>query len=134
MRNNEKMVQKQYLSQWHDSLVAFIEGLLVVIAKLSNREDATEEEKRVLVAIKGMLTGKDTLDVEHDLASGVVKRSTLDKIVKINKDMTDMCLEHVQMNPLVREFWKQMTRIRIEQSKLEEEMRLNALRIPVLDG
>lgn len=44
------------------------------------RPKATEEDKRGLDGIKQILNGKDAKDVERDLAAGVVKRSTLDKI------------------------------------------------------
>ena len=81
-----------------------------------------------------MLNGRDALDVKRDLAAGVVKKSTLDKIEKLNKDLVDTCLEHVRMNPLVREFWKQLSHIKIERDKESEKERLSALQIPVLEG
>lgn len=73
-------------------------------------------------------------DVERDLAAGVVGRSTLDKIEKLNKDLADTCLEHIQMNPLVREFWKQMVHIKIGRDKADEQERLAALLVPVIEG
>ena len=76
--------------------------------------EASEEDKKVLEGIKVMLNGRDVQDVERDLAVGIVRKSTLDKIEKLNKDLADTCLEHVQMNPLVREFWKQLSHIKIE--------------------
>ena len=72
--------------------------------------------------------------MERDLAAGVVRESTLDKIEKLNKDLADTCLEHVQMNPLVREFWKQLSHIKIERDKESEKRRLSALQIPVIEG
>ena len=56
-----------------------------------------------------------------------MRKSTLDKIEKINGDLADACLAHIPMAPLVREFWKQMVHIQIAQNKRAEEMRLNAL-------
>ena len=38
------------------------------------------------------------------------------------------------MNPLVREFWKQMVHIKIEKDKVGEQERLAALQIPVIEG
>ena len=61
-------------------------------------------------------------------------KNTLDKLTKLNKDLADTCLEHVQMNPLVREFWKQMSHLKIERDKESEKERLSALQIPVLEG
>lgn len=97
------------------------------------RPEATEDDNRGLDAIKVILNGRDAADVERDLATGVVRKSTLDKIEKLNKDLADTCLEHIQMNPLVREFWKQMVHIKIEHDKAGEQERLAALQIPVIE-
>ena len=63
-----------------------------------------------------------------------MRKSILDKIEKLNKDLADTCLEHIHMNPLVREFWKQMVHIKIEKDKAGEQERLAVLRIPVAEG
>lgn len=124
--------QQQYISIWHDNFVKYINSLLGAIAGLLTRPDATSEDKEALEAIKMMLTGKDASDVENDLALGIVKQSTLDKIEKIDKDIVDTCLEHIPMKPLVREFWKQFLHIQIDQNKRSEERRLNMLQIPII--
>lgn len=59
---------------------------------------------------------------------------TLDKIERLNKDLADTCLEHVQMNPSVREFWKQLSHIKIELDKAGEREILAALQMPMIDG
>ena len=125
--------QHQYITNWHDSLVDYIGSLLGVVAGLMARPEATEEDKRGLDGVGLILNGRDVADVERDLAAGVVKKSTLDKIEKLNKDLADTCLEHIQMNPLVREFWKQMVHIKIEKDKAGEQERLAALQIPVIE-
>lgn len=125
--------QHQYITNWHDSFVDYIGRLLGVVAGLRAMSGATEEDKRGLDGIKVILNGRDAADVERDLAAGVVKKSTLDKIEKLNKDLADTCLEHIQMNPLVREFWKQLAHIQIEQNKRAEEMRLSVLQIPITE-
>lgn len=91
----------------------YIGSLLGVVVALMVRPEANEEDKKVLEGIKMMLNGRDAQDVERDLAAEVVRKSTLDKIEKLNKDLADTCLEHVQMNPLVREFWEQLSHIKI---------------------
>lgn len=126
--------QHQYITNWHASFVDYIGKLLGVVAGLMARPEATEEDKRGLDAIKVILHGRDAADVERDLAAGVVRKSTLDKIEKLNKDLADTCLEHIQMNPLVREFWKQMVHIKIEHDKAGEQERLAALQISVIEG
>lgn len=125
--------QHQYLSNWHDSFVNYIGSLLGVVAGLMVRPEATDEDKRGLDSIMLILKGRDVVDVEQDLAAGVVRKTTLDKIEKLNKDLVDTCLEHIQMNPLVREFWKQMAHIKIEKDKVGELDRLTALQIPVAE-
>lgn len=125
--------QRQYITTWHESFVNYIGSLLGVVAGLMARSEATEEDKRGLDAIKVILNGRDAADVERDLAAGVVRKSTLDKIEKLNKDLADTCLEHIQMNPLVREFWKQMVHIKIEHDKAIEQERLAELQIQVIE-
>ena len=125
--------QHQYITNWHDNFVDYIGSLLGVVAGLMARPEATEEDKRGLDGIRLILNGRDVVDVERDLAAGVVRKSTLDKIEKLNKDLADTCLEHIQMNPLVREFWKQMAHIKIEIDKVGEQNRLVALQIPVVE-
>ena len=126
--------QQQYIDNWHDSFVDYIGRLIDVVAGLMARPAATDEDKRGLEDIRLILNGLDVTDVERDLAAGVVKRSTLDKIEKLNKDLADTCLKHIQMNPLVREFWKQMVHIKVEKDKVGEQERLAALQIPVVEG
>ncbi len=126
--------QQQYIAHWHDSFVNYIGSLLGVIAGLVTRPEAAHEDKEALEDVKMTLTGRDAADVERDLAAGIIKKSTLDKIEKINGDLVDTCLAHIQMNPLVREFWKQMAHIKIERDKAGEQERLAVLQIPVIEG
>ena len=97
------------------------------------RPEATEEDKRGLEGIRLILNGRAVADVERDLAAGVVRKSTLDKIEKLNKDLANTCLEHIQMNPLMREFWMQMVHIKIEKDKAGEQERLATLQIQVIE-
>ena len=124
--------QHQYLANWHNSFVNYIKMLLGVVPGLVARQEAMEADKQALECIKSILIARDVKDVERDLAAGVVKKSTLDKIAKLNKDLADTCFDNIQMNPLVREFWKQMAHIKIEKDKASEQERLAALQIPVI--
>ena len=132
--DNIQIEKRQYIAHWHDSYVNYIGNLLGVVTTLMASPEANEEDKRGLDGIKMILNGRDAADVERDLAARVVKRSTLDKIEKLNKDLADTCFEHIQMNPLVREFWKQMAHIKIEKDKADEQDRLDALKISVIEG
>lgn len=126
--------QQKYIANWHDSFVSYVGSLLGVIAGLEVRPEATHDDKAALEDIKMMLAGGDAEDVERDLAAGIVKKSTLDKIEKINGDMVNACLTHIPINPFVREFWKQMAHIHNAKNKRAEEMRLQALQIPIVEN
>lgn len=108
--------------------------MLGVVTALMASPEANEEDKKGVDGIKQILNGQDVKAVERDLAAGVVKRSTLDKIEKLNKDLAGTCLEHIQMNPFVREFWKQMAHIKIERDKAGEQDRQAVLQISVIEG
>ena len=126
--------QQLYIANWHDSFVNYIGCMLGVVAVLLAKPKATEVDKRALDDIKFILNGRDAADVEHDLATRGVKKSALDKIEKLNKDLADICLEYIQMNLLVRKFWRQMTHIKIERDKAGEQDRLAVLLISVVEG
>lgn len=130
----KSIYQHQYITNWHNSFVNYVGSLLGVVTGLMAKPEASEEDKNVLDAIKMILDGRDVKDVERDLAAGIVKKSTLDKVERLNKDLADTCLEHVQMNPSVREFWKQLSHIKIELDKAGERERLAALQISVFEG
>ena len=127
-------ISSQYLANWHDSFVNYITSLQGLVAELMARPEVRDGDKAILDSIKIMLNGQGVMEVERDLATGVVKRSTLDKIAKQNRDLVDICLEHIEMNALVCEFWKQMAHIKIEYDKASEIERLHALQIPLLEG
>ena len=52
-----------------------------MVAGLMARPEASEEDKKALEGIKMMLNGRDALDVDWDLAAGVVRKSTLEEVV-----------------------------------------------------
>ncbi len=122
-------VQQQYIANWHDSFVGYIRQYEAFIAALIVLPEATEDDKQVLDWIKLMLHGKDTQEVEKDLANGTVSKSTLDKIEKLNKDIADVAVEQLKTEAVVKEFFKRLTHLKIEQDKKAEELRLKTLNI-----
>ena len=68
--------QQRYIANWHDSFVQYIQQLQRFIVTLEALPEATDEDKKAIGVIKMMLNGKDLQDVERDLASGTIKRST----------------------------------------------------------
>lgn len=131
------MIQQQYLSNWHDRFVRNIQGMLGSIATLEVLPNATDNDKHAFDIIKLMLRGGDVAAVEMDLAngaiSGEVKKETLDKIEKLDDDIADVCLEYIQMAPLVKEFWKQLAHLRFKWAKENEMEILEALKIPMVE-
>ena len=126
------MTQQQYLSNWHDSFVNYANQILATIASVEMSSQATEEDKRGFEMVKVLFRGKDVQDVERDLAEGVVRQSTLDKIEKLNKDMGDIVIDHLDASPVWKQFLKQLFHLKVDNDKTAEIMRLKSLHIPVL--
>lgn len=124
--------QQHYLSDWHDSFVNYVSQILAAIAAAELSSQATEADKQGFEMVKVLFRGKDVLDVERDLSEGVVRQSTLDKIEKIDKDFADILVDHIDNIPLRKQLLKQLLHRVVENNKAAEEMRLNALNIPVI--
>lgn len=124
--------QQQYISEWHDSFVNFIGGLLGLVESLIVLPEATDEDKRALNQIKFMLNSKDAKDIESTLANGTVRHDTLDKIEKLYKDLVDISVERMTIAPLTKEFLKALSYYQIGQNKTLAKMRINELQIPIL--
>lgn len=130
------MVQQQYLAQWHDNFVEYIRQLLSFVDGYMLLPQATEDNKIELLKVRVILTGKDVEEIERNLAdgskSGVLKKGTIDKIVKLDKDLMDFALERISRDKFWKEFLKQLSIIRIEQEKAATIKRLNELQILVI--
>lgn len=48
---------------------------------------------------------------------------------KLYKDLVDEAIEHLRTDVIVKEFWKQLSYLKIEQDKHGAEIRLNALKL-----
>ena len=122
-------VQKRYLADWHRSFIIFINSLKTFISGLMLLPEATEEDKRALERCLLTLSGKEVQDVEKALREGNVSKTMLSKVEKINKDLVDEAVEHLRTDVLVKEFWRQLSYLKIEHEKLGAEARLNALKL-----
>lgn len=125
------ITQQQYISNWHDSFVNYVNCVLGTIASAELSPIMTEEDKRGLGLIKVLFEGNDVRDVERDLANGIVRQSTLDKIEKLDKDFSDICVDHVEASPFMKQVLKQLCHMKVENDKAAEMMRLNALGVAV---
>lgn len=124
--------QSQYIANWHDNFVNYVNQLLGAVAALEMQLQVTDVDKQGIDALRLLLNGKDVQDVESDLARGVVSQAILDKIEKLNKNMGDIVIDHINANPLWKQFLKQLYAMKVESDKAAEMMRLKALQIPVL--
>ena len=130
------MVQQQYLAQWHDNFVEYIRQLLSFVDGYMLLPQATEDNKIELLKVRVILTGKDVEEIERNLAdgskSGVLKKGTIDKIVKLDKDLMDFALERISRDKFWKEFLKHLSKIQREKAKDATITRLNELQISVI--
>lgn len=130
------MVQQQYLAQWHDNFVEYIRQLLSFVEGYMLLPQATEDNNIELEKVRAILTGKDVEEIERNLAdgskSGVLKKGTIDKIVKLDKDLVDFALERISIDEFWKEFLKHLSKIQREKAKDATITRLNELQIPLI--
>lgn len=127
--DNIQIVQKQYISEWHDNFVCYIGGLISLVGAMENHPSATDEDKRFFDQIKMLLHGREALDIERSLAATDVRQAVLDKIEKLNKDLVDMAIEHLSSDVVVKEFLKKLAYYQIEMNKRLAEIRLKRLAV-----
>ncbi len=126
---NTHLSQRQYISEWHDSFVSYIGGMLGTIDVMMNHPYATDEDKKGFDQIKILLHGWEAIEIERRLADADIKHDILDKIEKLNKDLVDMAIEHLATDAVVREFMKKLFYYQIEQNKRLAEIKLNDLQL-----
>lgn len=124
-------IQQQYIANWYNSFVSYIRQYEALIVALIALPEVPDDDKQVLDRVKLMLHGKDVQDVEKDLSKGMVSKSTLDKIEKLNKDIADVVVEQLKTDAVVKEFLNRLTHLTIEQDKKAEELRLKTLNISI---
>lgn len=119
------MTKEQYISNLHDSFVNFINYMLTLAAKLIMLPQATDYDKRELDKAKLMLKGNAAKSIEKELSDGTFSRSTLDKIEKLYKDLTDFGLEHIHESEIWKMFVKHICYSNIENGKKDALARLD---------
>lgn len=130
------MKQQQYLADLHDNFVAFVERFVAFVDSYMLLPQATENYKTELEKFKVLLRGKDVEEIEKKLAdgvqSGVLKKGTIEKIEKLDKDIIDFISKRISVEPLWIEFLRQLSIMRIEQEKEATIKRLKELQISVV--
>lgn len=129
--NKYTSAQAKYIENWHNNFVTAVMQWRGIVAMLMSRSDATEEDKKGLEMCHLILDGMDVRDVERNLGDGMITKDILDKIEKLNKDLVDVAVEHLRTDTIVKEFWKQLAHLKIEQDRKAEETRLAMLKIRV---
>lgn len=130
------MKQQQYLADLHDNFVAFVERFVAFVDSYMLLPQATENYKTELEKFKVLLRGKDVEEIEKNLADGVqscvLKKGTIEKIEKLDKDIIDFISKRISVEPLWIEFLRQLSIMRIEQEKEATIKRLKELQISVV--
>lgn len=134
IKTTMKIVTKQeYLKNWHDSFVAYIRQMQSIVTGFYLNPYTSAEDRKGLDLCKLIIDGEDVKVVERCLAEGTVCKDVLDRIGKINKDLVDVAVESFRTDAILKEFVKQLAHLKIEQDRKDAEMRLDILKIPVLD-
>ncbi|MBO4602842.1 MAG: hypothetical protein J5651_06755 [Salinivirgaceae bacterium] len=123
------MTKEQYISNLHDSFVNFINHILSLADMLILLPQATDYDKRELDKVKLMLKGKDAKSIEKELSDGTFSCSTLDRIEKLYKDLTDFGLEHIHESEIWKMLVKQMCYSNIENGKKDALVRLEEIKM-----
>ena len=129
--NDDKLTpaQARYIENWHENFVNWVNGILRLIDSFYYYPQVTENDKATLNRFKDILNGVDVKSIEESLSTKNVTTEMLDKIEKLNKDLVDVAVEHLQTEALVKAFWRQLTYLKINIDRKSEEQRLNALKI-----
>ena len=61
-----QIAQKQYISEWHDSFVGYIGGLMSLVVAMENHPCATDKDKKGFDQIKMLLHGREALEIEQN--------------------------------------------------------------------
>lgn len=125
------MTKEQYISNLHDSFVNFINYMLTLATDLIMLPQATDYDKRELDKVKLMLKGNDAKSIEKELSDGTFSCSTLDKIEKLYKDLTDFGLEHIHESEIWKMFVKHICYSNIENGKKDALARLGEIDINI---
>jgi hypothetical protein len=123
MENN----QQQYITNFHNNFKKYIEKLLAIIEHFIVIPQVSSKDKHAIEVLKSMLTGREVYDIEKDLKRGTINYSTLNKIAKLNKELFDYAVAHINVDLFVKEFLKHLYYVQNERNKECEIINLRAL-------
>lgn len=122
-------IQRQFIANWYDAFVEYERKIISLADAMMLMDNVTDDDKRNLELFKTILHRKDVQDVKNDLANARIKKSTLDKIEKLDKDIVDFAIEHMSVCSLFQHILKQVSYYQIEYNKQTAIMQLNDLNI-----
>jgi len=125
--------QKQFIVNWHNTFVDYVKKVISLTDTMKLLDKVTDNDKRNLELFKNILHCKDVQEIERDLANAKIKKSTLNKIEKLDKDIVDFVVEHMSVSPTFRHILKQVSYYQIEYNKQMAIMQLNDLQIPMCE-
>ena len=123
------MTQQQYISNLRDDFVNRIKYIFSLADLLVAMPQATDYDRQEFDKVKLMLKGNDAKSIEKELSDGIFSLSTLDKIEKLYKDLTDFGLEHIHKSEIWKMFVKHICYSNIENGKKDALARLDGIRI-----
>lgn len=134
MEHISSITKQQYLRNWHDNYANNISTIQREIAALIILPNAKPLDKEALDLVKLLLEKPEINAILEDLSIGdTIKRSTLDSIERIDKELVDLLIEYLPKSKLIWELVKRNAHKSIELGKQLEMIRLLALQISIVD-
>ena len=124
-------IQRQYLANRYDAFVDYVGKIISLADTMMLMDNVTDNDKRNLELFKTIMHRKDVQDVKNDLANARIKKSTLDKTEKLDKDIVGFTVEHMSVSPLFQHILKQVSYYQIEYNKQIAIIQLNDLQIQI---
>ncbi|MBR1447430.1 MAG: hypothetical protein IJ588_01615 [Prevotella sp.] len=127
-------IKQQYLSSWRSNYINYINRMHKEITALIALPNAKPIDKEALDAIKLLFQKPEINAILEDLSNGeTIKKSTLDSIERIDKELADLLIEYLQKSDLLWELFKRNAHYSIEFGKQLEILRLSVLQISIVD-
>lgn len=123
------MTKQQYILNLYDGFVNFTRHILSLADMLVAMPQATNYDRHVIDKAKLLLKGRDAESIEKELTYGNISRSTLDKIEKLYRNLTDFGLEHIHESEIWKMFVKHICYSNIENGKKDALERMDEIDI-----
>lgn len=113
--------KQQCLANIHDTFVQRQENLLSLADTLMALPQATDNDRKGFQEVKLLLRSAEAVEIEQELSDcvklGVMKRDILEKVEKLNEQLVDFALEHINASVTWKAFMKQLFQSKSSQDK-----------------